>query len=570
MENNAIVIYTDGGRRQGKLDNFMGVGAGIYAYEYDTTLMETFSHKWPKVDAVFTPMGITCKDAVKAYSKDADSPLMKEYDEAKANPDKPMLMEKWEAKVDGLAKGKRKDNAFTPIEKLGKSAKLILPYLFQHEAKPLLKVATKVATPMVITEKVIPLQQNETSNAAELTSFVEALKLAKGKAMTYLFSDSEYVVKGVTEYMPNWKARDWRKSDGEEVKNLEFWLEIDGLLEDLAQMGTVCIITHINSHRGNYGNEQVDDMATLATMVSANFSFDDISRTYLLSEISDQIPDKHIPRQCSLKWIYRFTNSEEMTAKIDGQEWFGYLTGDHVRKSSAPPQLVGKPQPDACYGLVYRRDAIPLVKTLADEVHKRVYRDSVNEMDQFNFFTLLNAGNINRDCTGQALKFGLDALKYSYSQHYLENLSGDPLVISMHKPMLSRRLFDICDTMNLLLGSTMSSLGIKTELATGDAKGIEIMDITEHFTDGKKMHQLNDSALELEVHDVKLRLAIGIDVPTRAVLMDEAKHNLQVKLITYNSTKNAFNYFCYVESDNLYSIWYNPYSNRRLLFTEAE
>lgn len=567
--NNVIVVYTDGGRRAGKLDNFLGVGSGIYAYAYDNTDMENFSHRWPKVDAIFTPMGICCKEAVKEYSKDANNKLVEEFAAIMASTDvsRETKLAKWHDKVAAEARGKGKDKGFTPLEKMGKTAKLIIPYLGQYDAKELLKVANKTSVPIEITEMVIPLAQEETSNVAELQSFIEALRLAKDMSMAYIYSDSEYVVKGVTEYMVNWKARDWRKGDGELVKNLDYWVEIDKLMNS-----TECtiLISHINSHRGNFGNEQVDDMATLATMMSANFNFDAMRIDYPLSEASKQIPEKLIPRQLALKWIYRYTNTEEQTTSIRDEKWFGYLTGDHVRKSSAPPQLVGKPQPDAMYGLVYQRECLPIIKEMADVVHDRVYRDSKNEMDQFDFFTLLNAGNLNRDCTGLAMKFGTSALKYSYSQHYLENLSGDPLVISMHKPMLSRRLFDINETMNMLLGSTMSKLGVKTELATGDAKGLDILDITEFFTDGKKIHQLNEAAIQLDVNGVVLRLAIGIDVPSRAILMDEAKHNLQVKLVTYNATKNSFMYFCYVESDNLYSIWYNPYSNRRLLFTEDE
>ncbi len=566
---NIKIIYTDGGRRESKLDYFLGVGAGIYAYEYSDVDMSNYSCKWPSVPAIFTPMGICCSNAVKAFSSDAsvENAIAIMYRKLSADSSDKKL-KAWENETDSVARGKMNSTDITPIMRLGKTAKIIIPYLSNHTVKEINKIANKASVPITITEMIIPLDPTFTSNVAELISFIEALKLSKDMDVVYIYSDSDYVVRGVTEYMEGWHSAQWRKGDGELVRNIEYWKEIYTLYTDLTS-NTCVTVSHIYSHRGNYGNEVVDTLATLATMMSGNGRLLPIIDKYLLSTARAHTNGRSIPRHAALKWIYKYTNSDDMKVVIKGEEWHGYITGNHASKSSVPPEMIGKPQGDALFGLVFQRDQIPIVKKLADTVYDRVYRYCKNKMDKIDFFTLINSGNVNRDITTRAINVGLDSLKYNYGQRYLENLTGDPIVISMDKPMLSRRIFDIAETMKLLLGATMAKLGIENELGIGDAVGIDIHDITEYFTDGKKMLPMKELAIEVTVDGDLVRLAIGIDVPPRIVLMDEARHNLNVKLVIYNRTKNSFMHFCYLESDNIYSMWYNPYSNTRLLLDTA-
>ena len=71
-----------------------------------------------------------------------------------------------------------------------------------------------------------------TVNAMELTAVIEALKALKQAGSTVqLFSDSNYVVRGVNEWLSDWTQRGWKNARGEQVANLDLWQQIQTLLE---------------------------------------------------------------------------------------------------------------------------------------------------------------------------------------------------------------------------------------------------------------------------------------------------------------------------------------------------
>lgn len=71
-----------------------------------------------------------------------------------------------------------------------------------------------------------------TVNAMELTAVIEALKaLKQAGSVAQLFSDSNYVVRGVNEWLADWMKRGWKNARGEQVANLDLWQQLKALLE---------------------------------------------------------------------------------------------------------------------------------------------------------------------------------------------------------------------------------------------------------------------------------------------------------------------------------------------------
>ena len=68
---------------------------------------------------------------------------------------------------------------------------------------------------------------NYTNNQAELCACVDALSLLKIPCKVDLFSDSEYVRKGITTWIHGWRKRNWKTQQGEDVKNKDLWLRLD-------------------------------------------------------------------------------------------------------------------------------------------------------------------------------------------------------------------------------------------------------------------------------------------------------------------------------------------------------
>ncbi|CEA06446.1 ribonuclease H [Pseudomonas saudimassiliensis] len=71
---------------------------------------------------------------------------------------------------------------------------------------------------------------NTTNNRMELTAAIRGLEALKKPARVILTTDSEYVMKGIREWMPNWKKRGWKTASRQPVKNADLWQELDALV----------------------------------------------------------------------------------------------------------------------------------------------------------------------------------------------------------------------------------------------------------------------------------------------------------------------------------------------------
>ena len=98
-----------------------------------------------------------------------------------------------------------------------------------------------------------------TNNRMELLSVIEGLRALRKPATVRLVSDSQYVVKGLQEWLKGWKARGWRKADKSPVLNRELWEELDRLaaVHDVRP-------EWIRGHQGHHFNERCDRLAVAA------------------------------------------------------------------------------------------------------------------------------------------------------------------------------------------------------------------------------------------------------------------------------------------------------------------
>ncbi len=102
-----------------------------------------------------------------------------------------------------------------------------------------------------------------TNNRMEMTAVIEALRFAADRpGPVVVYSDSTYVIKGITEWIDGWKRRGWRTSGGEPVANRELWEAIDELVR---ARGRAIRWVYVRGHRGVPGNERVDEIAVAHT-----------------------------------------------------------------------------------------------------------------------------------------------------------------------------------------------------------------------------------------------------------------------------------------------------------------
>lgn len=102
-------------------------------------------------------------------------------------------------------------------------------------------------------------EKETTNNRMELLAAIEALESLKRSCKVSLYTDSQYVRKGIIEWMDNWKKRGWKTSARKPVKNQDLWINLDKALSRHE------VNWHwVKGHSGVAGNERADSLANTA------------------------------------------------------------------------------------------------------------------------------------------------------------------------------------------------------------------------------------------------------------------------------------------------------------------
>ena len=101
-----------------------------------------------------------------------------------------------------------------------------------------------------------------TNNRMEMLAVIRGLETLRRKCRVEVVTDSQYVVQGISDWMPKWKANGWRRKEGSQfkpLKNDDLWKRLD---EQVARHRV--LVTHVRGHRGHPENEACDRMAVAA------------------------------------------------------------------------------------------------------------------------------------------------------------------------------------------------------------------------------------------------------------------------------------------------------------------
>lgn len=99
-------------------------------------------------------------------------------------------------------------------------------------------------------------ERNTTNNRMELLAVIRALESVADGSDVALYTDSQYVQKGITEWISGWQKRGWKTAARKPVKNADLWREL------LAQSGRHQVDWHwVKGHAGHPGNERADELA---------------------------------------------------------------------------------------------------------------------------------------------------------------------------------------------------------------------------------------------------------------------------------------------------------------------
>lgn len=105
-------------------------------------------------------------------------------------------------------------------------------------------------------KKIFGGEWKTTNNRMEVTAALKALMLLKESCMVEVHTDSQYLQRGISEWLPSWKKRNWKTANRKPIKNADLWIALDAL----AQKHTIKWYW-IKGHSGHKENELVDALA---------------------------------------------------------------------------------------------------------------------------------------------------------------------------------------------------------------------------------------------------------------------------------------------------------------------
>jgi ribonuclease HI len=114
---------------------------------------------------------------------------------------------------------------------------------------------------LIYPDKQIPLSgahPDTTNNRMELTAAVEALNALPERSAVTLYTDSEYLKRGITEWLPGWQARNWRRKGGK-LANVDLWKALDRAMRHHQVRWQ-----WVKAHASSKYNNQVDKLARQA------------------------------------------------------------------------------------------------------------------------------------------------------------------------------------------------------------------------------------------------------------------------------------------------------------------
>ena len=99
-------------------------------------------------------------------------------------------------------------------------------------------------------------EADTTNNRMELTAVIRALEALKRPVHARVHTDSQYVQKGISEWLPGWKRRGWKTADNKPVKNADLWRDLEALVA-----GHDVSWHWVRGHNGHVENERADRLA---------------------------------------------------------------------------------------------------------------------------------------------------------------------------------------------------------------------------------------------------------------------------------------------------------------------
>lgn len=403
-----------------------------------------------------------------------------------------------------------------------------------------------------------------TNNEAEMTALFNALYAVreKGVVSVQILADSEYTIKGLTEWSPKWEANGWVKPDGTAVANAELWKKIVAIYSQLLASGVEVKVNWVRGHSGNFGNERVDQLASASIIAGKKGA---VINNLRYTEAKGYWGSKSdYNRMFSLPFWYFNTHTGGAAKAPDGR--FIYYMGDHGKEDD----FLGKPISDASFSVLLTKKMEPVLESIRkyqDDLDKgefssivigrlsqifapKQYNDILENMSLF--LQQINWGKMDIYTVAELmltkeLRPPRVAFRVTEAMAKLECVLIDYL--TKQKDAELKPIVSVTDITDLLYEVSMVKSQPATKLLSTVSSATKKLVVEVGYNTGKNSGTF------------KLPIALGLDIANRNTLSAITVKNPKVKLITWRESDVSFRYATIIETDDDAGIWASIYSN---------
>lgn len=396
----------------------------------------------------------------------------------------------------------------------------------------------------------------QSNNTAEVEAAINGLECLYNKGIRdiNLLTDSQYVKKGLEEWVPIWVSKNWIRQDGRPVPNSAEWKRLIAITDLIKADGGTITITWVKAHNGDHGNTKADLLATLGVTHSMdNKAVNDLK----LSE-----PEGYWKHNNDIHPFLCFTRM-----------FFNSVIQYHVpgHYNLAKPVkdnfLIGKKTPDTAYSIVKLKEPEPVLELVIKkqcDVANDINSLIVARLDNI-FYPEIYSNILERK--------GYAMLQQSRANLGLAFLDNSPLTSELNPVGIGYRVLDEIAILEELYDKYMLVKSGKT-LPENDT--FKAHDVTEEFyiLTGKTpklkpsfISGFKDMVITLNVmsaelsKEIKVPLSLGLDLPTRNDLKNIETKNPRIYILTWSLSTASLNYACLIETNDALGIWSNAFSN---------
>lgn len=401
-----------------------------------------------------------------------------------------------------------------------------------------------------------------TNNVAELKAAIEGFKLIEyyDAQKATILSDSEYFLKGLSEWSNNWVKNNWIRRDGTEVPNKEHWQALLEIAGQAKEKGREVKLFWVKGHSDNLGNDMADRNATRGVILAQKgLDLQNVIHSDVKKYWDNAVEYNRLFAHPN--WYFSVNSlSEDVTP--DGRHV--YYCGQHDNAN----EMLGKRVSTHAFSVLYLKEPEPVLEKI------RAQQQSIQRSD----YSDLVVGYLNTIMSSSVYaelkEHGCTYVVKAERHDDLYTADEKQLTWQARPPKLAQRA----------VTSLNFTEGLLTEYLSGKHDTIHLTDITPYFYDQedtkkgvvfKLRKAIATSAKSVDVvgtydttgqiKEAPVSVTFGMDLPTRNALAALAEAKPKITLLTYRESDVGFRYCTIIEVGEDIGIFNSVHSNLKVV-----